>query len=513
MKKPFKVLIPMFVARLLSACLASEMELEEKSKLQEVVEVSAKISSSDLMRHANILCSPQNRGRESPSNGGRRAARHIADEFRNLGLKPGGQAGAYYHFFKLKPGYRITSSLESFLSAISIGEYERGRHYMPIHTPNTRVDFDNLPCALVGYGLSTPDLGYDDYADIDVTGHAVIVFSGLPNEDWLKDKRRLSSLAYKARVPAERKAACLFIVDDPAGWRPRLAIEERLRLPDLHTKIESKIPVVHVKRDFVIELTGMSEFALQQLAKDIRSELKPSSKRLRGRTIHYHASMSGKAPMGRNVIGILPGRDKALAREAVVVGAHYDHLGEDGDGIFFGANDNASGVSALLAVGKAFSSLNTPPRRSIVFVAFDAEEVGQRGSWRYVERAPIALANSVLMVNFDMTGRNEPNEIFAGGTRSSAQLHEIHQWANKNVGLKLVHPTSLRLGLSDHSPFYERGVPILYFFGGLTVDYHTTDDRPEKLIPAKLELVSKLAFITAWSVAERKKRILFTKVQ
>ena len=497
-----------------TACLALGESRDSTAPIvpPEVVSLSNGIKGSAMMTDATTLCSSAFRGREVTSKGGRRAAQFIAQEFRELGLRPGGQAGSYYHFFKIRPGYRITSSLESFLSSLSIAEYSRGRDYMPVHVPNTRVDFDNLPCTLVGYGIRATDLGLDEYSQVDVKGHAVVVFTGVPRAEWLQDKRNLASLSYKARVASERGALCLIVVDDPAGWRPRVAIEERLRLPDPQIKIDSPIAIVHVKREFVAELTGMSEYAIQLLAQEIRRDNAPGAKVLRARTIHFHASISGKAPMGRNVTAILPGRDKELAKEAIIIGAHYDHLGEDEDGIYFGANDNAAGVSALLSLGRAFTRLKEPPRRSIVFVAFDAEEVGQRGSWRYVDRPPIALSNTRLMINFDMIGRNQADGIIVVGTKSSPELHEIHQRVNELVGLKLEHSKSLRLGLSDHSPFYERKVPIMYLFGGLTVDYHTVDDRVEKLIPQKMERVAKLAFLTAWAIAEQKQGIVFTPV-
>ena len=508
--------LKLFVALLslvlfLQACLAlgGKSDKGEADFTQDVTLAANSIKGSEMIGHATTLCSPKFRGREVTSKGGRRAAQFIAKRFRELGLRPGGQAGSYYHFFKIRPGYRITSSLESFLSSLSIGEYKRGRDYMPIHLPQKRVDFDHMPCTLVGYGVSEKDLSLDEYAQVDVKGHAVVVFTGVPKQDWLKDKRNLASLSYKAQKAHERGAQCLFIVDDPAGWRPRVAMEERLRLPDPHMKIESPISIVHVKREFVADLTGMSEFALSLFAKEIRRDNRAGAKQLRGRTIHFHASLTGKAPMGRNVTAILPGRDKELAREAVVIGAHYDHLGEDEDGIYFGANDNAAGVSALLALAKAFTELKEPPKRSIVFVSFDAEEDGQRGSWRYVKRPPIALSKTVLMINFDMIGRNNPNSIIAVGTKSSKALHEIHIKMNELVGLQLEQSKSLRLGLSDHSPFYEQQVPVFYLFGGLTLDYHTVDDRPEKLDIEKMEKVARLAFLTAWAIAERRERLKF----
>jgi Zn-dependent M28 family amino/carboxypeptidase len=248
------------------------------------------------------------------------------------------------------------------------------------------------------------------------------------------------------------------------------------------------------------------------LAADIARERVPESMLLRGRRVRFKAVMTGRARLGRNVVGVLPGRDGALKTQAVVIGAHYDHLGEGEQGtIYFGANDNAAGVGAMLAVARAFAALPSRPRRTTVFAAFDAEEIGRRGSKHYVSRPPVPIGQTSLMINFDMIGRNDPDSIYAVATRSSEELHLMHQQANRHVGLRLVHPQSFRLGLSDHSPFYYAGVPILYLFGGRDPDYNTPRDTWDKLIPGKVEKVAKLAFLTGWTAAERTQRLTSDK--
>jgi Zn-dependent M28 family amino/carboxypeptidase len=178
--------------------------------------------------------------------------------------------------------------------------------------------------------------------------------------------------------------------------------------------------------------------------------------------------------------------------------------------ILFGANDNAAGVGALLAVARAFAGMSQRPKRTIIFIAFDAEEIGKRGSKYYVSRPCIPIERTVLMINFDMIGRNAPDEINVVGTRSSRELHEIHQHLNQYVDLRLIHPGTFRLGRSDHTAFYYAGVPIMYLFGGLDPDYNTPEDTPDKLCRAKVEKVAKLAFLTAHHVAERPERVRFT---
>jgi len=476
------------------------------------------VTGKDIIAHARVLSDAKSRGREASSAGAHSAARYIAEEFRGLRLRPGGSAGGYYQVFKIRPGYQIASELTFRIGKTPMGDFKRGDDYMPAHLPGGKAEVE-AECVFAGYGISAPKLKFDEYDGLDVKGKAALVFSGVPwpasAESWLglgPGGGKFGTIEYKAQNAAAHGAVCLFLVDNPAGWRRDVKVPERLRIPDTSWPLKADIPVVHVTRELLAEVTRMSVPELRMLAADIARQRSPESMLLRGRRVGFKASMSGRARMGRNIVGVLPGRDGALKTQAVVIGAHYDHLGEGEEGtIYFGANDNAAGVGAMLAVARAFATLPSQPRRTIVFVAFDAEEIGRRGSKHYTSRPAVPIGQTSLMVNFDMIGRNEPDSIDAVATRSSRELHAIHQEANRHVGLKLVHPQSFRLGLSDHSPFYYAGVPILYLFGGRGPDYNTPRDTWDKLIPGKVEKVAKLAFLTSWTAAERKESLTFDK--
>ena len=476
------------------------------------------VTGKDIIAHAKVLSDPKLRGREASSTGAHKAARHIAEEFRRLRLRPGGTAGSYYQVFKIRTGYQIASELTVRIGKTPICDFKRGHDYMPVHMPGGKAELE-AECVFAGYGISASKLKFDEYAGMDVKGKAVFVFSGVPwparAESWLglgPAAAEFGTVGYKARNAAAHGAVCLFLVDNPAGWRREVKVPERLRIPDTSWPLKAKIPIVHITREFLAEVTKMSVPELRMLAADIARQRAPESMLLRGRRVQFKASMSGRARLGRNIVGILPGRDVALKTQAVVIGAHYDHLGEGEEGtIYFGANDNAAGAGALLAVARAFTMLPSRPRRTLVFVAFDAEEIGRRGSKHYTSHPAVPIGQTSLMINFDMIGRNEPDSINAVATRSSKKLHAIHQQANRHVGLKLVHPQSFRLGLSDHSPFYYAGVPIMYLFGGRDSDYNTPRDTWDKLIPGKVEKVARLAFLTGWTAAERKERLIFDK--
>ena len=475
------------------------------------------IRGAGIVAHAKVLSASPLRGREASTHGARKAARYISDEFRKLGLRPGGSAGSYYQVFKIQPGYRIRSSLNLTLGGDPVGSFERGADYMPVHLPNDKAEIAG-PCVLVGYGITSREMSFDEYAGLDLNGKIAIVFSGVPwpagASNWITNikGRNHDTLLYKARNAAEHGAVAMFIVDNPAGWRKQLNVPEQLRLPDTRAPLDVTIPVVHVDRGFLADATGMSVAELRLLALDISRDRRPHSMLLRARKVALEASISGNARIGRNVVGVLPCADPAHNKEAVVIGAHYDHLGEGfGEDIYFGANDNAAGVGVLLEIARAFASLPLRPRRTVIFVAFDAEEIGRRGSKQYIHRPVVPIRNTVLMINFDMIGRNEPNHIYAVGTRSSDELHRIHLEMNRHTELQLAHPESLRLGRSDHSPFYQVGVPVMYMFGGRDVDYNTPQDTWDKLIPGKVEKVARLSFLTALEVTQREEAIQFKR--
>ena len=497
----------------------SRPSVEKSAALSPDIQRSLEIiRSADIIGHAKILCNPKYRGRRASTPGARKIAVYIADEFHRMGLRPGSRAGSYYQVFKIRTGYRIQSDLDIRVGGSSLGKQLLRADYAVLRLPKGKTDL-NLPCAIAGYGISCATLKFDEYAGLDVKGKAVVVFSGVPwstsTGRWLQrtlGDPGFKTLAYKAKNAADHGASCLIIVDNPTGWRKRVGLAEQIGPTDTDTSADAPIPVVHITRSTLLKLMDMSAAELRLLALEISQDMQPQSMLLRGRQFRWKASMTGQARIGRNIIGILPGRDDKLRREAVVIGAHYDHLGEGAaEEIYFGANDNAAGVGAMLSVARAFAAMPQASKRTIIFAAFDAEEIGRRGSKYYVSKSPLPINHTVMMINFDMIGRNEPNGIYAVGTQSSRDVHEIHQNANRHVGLRLTHPESFRLWRSDHSPFYFAGVPILYLFGGLDPDYNTPRDTWDKLIPRKVEKVARLAFLTALEVAHRTDRPRFHK--
>lgn len=475
------------------------------------------IRAEDILAHARALSDRRYRGRRAGSRSGFEAAGFVVRQFHRAGLLPGGDAGGYFQSFPLGPGFQIAGTLALTSGGVDLGPLRRGEHYMPVHAPDASAEIAaDVVCA--GYGIASGRLGLDEYEGLEVAGKTVLLCAGVPwargRAQWpglLPEDDELGAIDRKALAAAERGAVCVLFVADPAGWRTDAGLEERLCLPDPVLTQKSRIPLVQITIALAGRLTGGGADGLRRGASDVARRRAGLSRPLDGARIRFSASISGTPLMGRNVVGVLPGRGGPLAREAVVVGAHYDHLGEGiDDEVYAGANDNAAGVGALAAVAGAFAALPTPPRRTVVFVSFDAEECGLQGSRSYVARPAVAIERTAFMVNFDMVGANEPDHVYAVGSRSSDRTHALHQEMNRYVGLRLTHPESYRLGRSDHTAFYCAGVPIIYFFGGLTAEYNTPQDTWERLIPGKLEKVARLAFLTAYRVAEDEERPAFS---
>jgi hypothetical protein len=223
----------------------------------------------------------------------------------------------------------------------------------------------------------------------------------------------------------------------------------------------------------------------------------PASMALAGGRVEMRVALEVADRNAVNVIGILPGADPALAGEALVLGAHYDHLGFTNGAVYPGADDNASGTSVVVGLARAFAAAGPRPR-TLVFALFGAEEIGLVGSGRYVKAPTVPIARTAAMLNFDMVGRLRNGTLTIGGVESGAKLRDVVSDAVRAAGVK----ASLRdspYGPSDHSQFYGAGAPVLFFHTGEHADYHKPTDTADKIDAAGM---SRIAALGA-AIAER----------
>lgn len=219
---------------------------------------------------------------------------------------------------------------------------------------------------------------------------------------------------------------------------------------------------------------------------------------------------------GRNIVALVPGSDPALADEYVVIGAHYDHLGSGGmgslapgsDDIHNGADDNASGVAALIDVAARFAA--DPPKRSVLFLAFTGEESGLLGSAYWVGHPTNPLADAVAMLNMDMVGRLGDGPLIVYGTGTAQEWEPLLDDLGAALDVEMSYQPE-GYGPSDHTSFYTRDVPVLHFFTNTHEDYHKPSDDWEKIDVAGLETISTLVARTARHVADRPQRLALVR--
>jgi Peptidase family M28/PDZ domain len=415
-------------------------------------------SSEQLAEVVNALTAPDMEGRRSGTAGGDRAARQIAEWLAAAGLKPGGAPGSFLDTFVIETSSRPgpASSLE--LSGPSPRKLETGRDWIP-HGGSLAGEVAG-EVVFVGYGADLPDRGYDDYATVDVRGRIALALDGVPAH--LADARvsRLDKLIAARR----RGAGALLLVSDELVPLGRTAVRVSLVSGALTREAA----------DAMLTAAGRTT---AEASKALSTAQAPASFAT-GARVRIRVDLMSDEVRGANVVGILPGTDPSLAGEAVVIGAHYDHLGRVDGVVYPGADDNASGTAVALGLARAFAAAGGTAR-TLVVALFGAEELGLIGSGHYVGRPPVPLAQTVAMVNFDMVGRLR-GRLEVGGDDSGRGLRAIVSEASKREGITADLQAS-PYGPSDHSRFYNAGVPVLFFHTGGHPDYHRPTDTADKI--------------------------------
>ncbi|MFQ5827736.1 MAG: M20/M25/M40 family metallo-hydrolase [Candidatus Methylomirabilia bacterium] len=450
-----------------------------------------------LWNQVKILSAPEMEGRASGTPGIERAARHIASVFREAGLTPGGRDGSFFQPFEVTTGIRLGFPTNLTLLTPDHRPLGLGQEFTPLAVSASGEAAGEL--VFVGYGITAPDLEYDDYAGLDVRGKIVLAMTREPRyHDPESPFRRPDAYHYSQRRhkiinAREHGAAAILLVPHPAAEHEALPVLRGISQP-------WGILAVAVAPAVGASLLAASGNRLPDLARAIDEALTPRSLPLGGVTLRLEVNLVRERGTARNVVGVLPGTDPGLEDELIVVGAHYDHLGLGGEGslapdqvgvIHPGADDNASGTAAMMALAKAFSAAGGLPR-TLVFVAFAGEETGLLGSTHYSKHPPLPLKQTILMVNMDMVGRLQEGKLFVGGADSGTGLRQAIREAADGLGLHL----KLRgdpFAPSDHVAFYLRQRPVLFLFTGAHADYHRPGDTWENVDADGLQRVAEFA--------------------
>jgi hypothetical protein len=473
--------------------------------------------ASRLLDWVRDLASPAMEGRASGTAGGDRAARYLADHFRRIGLAPLGDGGSYLQGFTVATRVRLDAGTGlEVLGPAASRAFAAPDDLLPFTFSETGAVAGEVVFA--GYGISAPPLGYDDYASLDVRGAVVLVMTGEPRERDPQGPFRpaehfhYTELRHKVVNARERGAAAVVVVESPAHAADALT-------PLRGTTPSWGVVAVSARRAVAGAALGAAGLDLATLQREIDGALAPRSRRLSGVTARVRVALVREQGPTANVVGRLPGTDPTLRDEAVVIGAHYDHLGRGSpfslapghaDEIHFGADDNGSGTAAVLGLAEAFARAGAG-RRSLVFAAFGGEELGLLGSSHYVRHPPVPLERTAAMVNFDMVGRMQNRRLYVMGVDTGQGLRGLVEQAASGLPVDL----SLRgdgIQPSDHTAFYTRERPVLFFFTGTHGDYHRPGDTWDRIEADGLRTVVAVAYRVVRALADRDDRPAFVRV-
>jgi aminopeptidase YwaD len=499
----------------------------------------AAFSPETIKKQIAYLSSDELHGRDSGEPGNEKAAQYIAAEFARCGLKPLGTSkqrnpgaamdgSGYYQPFRFHAGHVV-------------GKGTRLKVTMP-QTHNTPVSIEyagNTEWAFepssvsaggtaegllvfVGYGIRAPEAHHDDYAGVDVKDKIVVMLAGSPGNDPHSSLAELADIRRKTLNARELGAVAVMVIvpaDTPFAKAPHVSSETA----------DAGIPVLRVKPN-VAELFFRQGRSLKdsQTAADTGANVSlPTGNRAR-----VVADVKAVEKVTANVVGRIEGSDPTLKPEVVVIGAHLDHLGMGGPGslakssapaIHHGADDNASGSAGVLAMARYFgdlphtkaaaltAQLRQRPRRSLVLICFSGEELGLLGSAYYTAHSIVPLDKTVAMINMDMVGRLRDNKLIAIGSGTAKEWDGLLDALNRTAGFTLSRSMD-GFGASDQQSFYNKNIPVLFFFTGSHAQYHTPEDTVDLIDAPGEAKVLRMVAECAERIADSQERPTYQKV-
>ncbi|MGV3657194.1 MAG: M28 family peptidase [Chitinophagaceae bacterium] len=447
------------------------------------------ITADDLKRHLYIVAGPEMQGRDAASEGERKAAQYIENEFKRIGLQPSAN-GTYRQPFNLYQDSLTGASLE-----VNGQPFELNKDFTLSVGNALDATYRFSEVVVIGSNAA------DSLQKADVAGKLVLVLSaGNAGGGRGAGGSVLNQLRQKG-------AAAILSVGP--GFPRSTPLNAR-----------GGMSIYNFKRAYGPQQFVISDAVARAIVKDDFESAKSGSLKTYNSNVVLDVQKVTNPLPSSNVIGILPGTD--LKDEYLVLTAHYDHVGHRGDSvIFYGADDDGSGTVSVIELAEAFAKAKEKgkgPRRSIVFMLVSAEEKGLQGSAYYGDNPIYPLAKTTANLNIDMIGRIDPerkvgdstNYVYiVGDDKLSSDLRPISIAANKKTKLELDYkfndpkdPMNIYYR-SDHYNFAKHGVPIIFFFNGTHADYHRPTDTPDKINYPLLAKRAQLVFYTAWEMANR----------
>jgi hypothetical protein len=444
-----------------------------------------KVKPNDIKAHIKYLADDRLMGRKPGTEGYQMAVDYVVEHYQKSGIEPGGENGTYLQLVRLRqsfPGKEASMTLADAQGGELELTYGKDFSVYP-HAEEQQVSVE-APLVFAGYGISAPDLGYDDYAGIDVTGKIVVILRGAPASFPSTVSAYSRDMMTVLKIAAEKGAVGVIV----ATTNPKAGV------PNLQSGTYSVMDPngkVAVSRNYVSDkirvLGNINGSTFEQLLKGTGIEMaklndqlqqgKPASAPLT-HTLRTSYTSTYKDFESHNVIGKITGADPQLQNEYVVHSAHLDHVGVgravNGDSIYNGAHDNASGVASVLEIAKIYSRLPEKPKRSVLFVMVTAEEMGLLGSAYFARYPTVPVEQIVANINTDMPTIIAPLLSVVGLGANHSTLENEVAAAAKHLGLTVEEdpePEQMRFIRSDQYSFVMQGIPALHIkYGNKTKD-------------------------------------------
>ncbi len=497
------------------------------------------IESDRLRTHVRILASDSLGGREAGTMYERMAQDYIVRQLESYGVQP----YAYRNGGSILDSLTYIQSVEAakirVMSGSGIILRDADGQRMPFYYGN---DFGNFhgylfncsvtaPVVFAGYGITAPEFDYDDYAGLDVKGKIVLVLDDEPpsdDENYFYGEipsSYASALFYKRHRAKELGAAGIIVMAPEAlrrKWSDYVDYFKSAHLTfdkeiGVSRSVEDRIPYLMANEFFFRKILSRAGLNLDSIESGAKTRRPFPRTMLPSMTMELTISLQRTLIETANLIGVLEGADETLRHEYVGVCAHYDHLGisESGE-VYNGADDNASGVAAVLEIARAVS-VGKRPKRSVLFVFHGAEEKGLIGSDYLTQpetMRPFHLTQLVTMINIDMVGRGHTDSLYViGAGRISSELKSIQESVNRKAQLfhldyyfDRADDPNYYYYRSDHYHYAKEGVPVVFYFDGMVEDYHKTTDDADRINWDKLRNVAQFNYNLVMELANRGKR-------
>ncbi len=465
------------------------------------------ITASEIQDHINYLAGDKLEGRYTGSEGGEMAASYIQADFESSGLKPLFN-GSYRQNFPFVSDIKLTGNNKLLLNVN--GEElspEVKDEYIPAPFSGNAVYHGEIVFA--GYGISAPDLNYDDYSGIDVNGKAVLIMRYNPDvANPHSEFGKFAAYRYKADIAKQKGASAVIFV---TGHSPKDDADKLMDLEYDGAGPVTGISIIQIKRKFADKIFDAEGMSFKMVQEQIDSLKAPDSFTFLNTKVMISTGIEEITEHADNIGGYVAGNDPELKNEYIVIGAHYDHLGWGQTGSLYsgsdplvhnGADDNASGTAGVMELAEKFASQKDKLKRSMIFVCFSGEELGLLGSSYFTNNPPVPLDKIDAMINLDMVGRlNIEDQLTVYGTGTSTGFKDLLNNNNKDFNFKLTFNDE-GYGPSDQSSFYAKEIPVLFFFTGTHTDYHRPTDDADKINSTGEERVIKFVYYIADNIDE-----------